>query len=434
MAVNQQDRIGFKFTKIGWIPEDWECVELSTACISGGDYGAPASSIDFLPSLPRYIRITDISEDGRLLDDDLRSIPNDISSEFFLKKGDFLFARSGASVGKTYLHKKEGRFVFAGYLIRFNPNPEILVGDYLKYFTHSHLYKVWKITTTRTGAQPNINSNEYSKLLLPIPKVAEQKEIVQILSTWDRTIESLEKLIEAKQRLKRGLMQQLLTGKMRFPEFGKPIIDNELPKGWDCKRMYDVGNYYNGLSGKSKEDFGKGKPYITYLNIFQNYFVDKNKVDFVEIKNDEHQSQVKKGDILFTLSSETINEVGISSVLLEDMGECYLNSFCMGFRLFKGVLNSKYAAFLFRGRKFRKKILKCSQGSTRYNLSKNGFLKIEIDFPNIDEQIKIVNLLVSINQSISTLQREKEMVSFQKQGLMKKLLSGEVRVKNEESV
>ncbi len=431
MKVNQKNRVGFKFTKVGQIPDDWECVELSSACMSGGDYGAPVSSIDYLPSLPRYIRITDISEDGRLHDDDLKSVPNDIPSEFLLNKGDFLFARSGASVGKTYLHKDEGRFVFAGYLIRFNPNPEILVGDYLTYFTHSHLYKAWKNTTIRTGAQPNINANEYSKLLLPIPKVAEQKRIVQILSTWDCAIENLEKLIDAKQRLKKGLMQQLLTGKMRFPEF--PKLNNRkvttfgnIPNDWSYVSISRIATQIIDIN-KKKQEF----PILscTKYNGLVDSLVYFGKQVF---STDTSSYKIVKRNC-FAYATNHIEEGSIGYQNLYDFG--LISPMYTVFRT-NGKIDDGFLYKLLKTDLFTKifKINTNASVNRRGSLRWQNFSKIHIPLPTIKEQQKISQMIDISENEILVLDRKLKILRKQKRGLMQKLLSGEVRVKNKESL
>ncbi len=97
---------------------------------------------------------------------------------------------------------------------------------------------------------------------------------------------------------------------------------------WQNVEMSKIGYTYTGLSNKKADDFGIGKPYITYMNIFANSEIDKKLFDFVKIDKGENQNKVKYGDAFFTTSSETPDEVGMSSVLLDEVSETYLNSFC----------------------------------------------------------------------------------------------------------
>jgi type I restriction enzyme S subunit len=206
----------FKKTIIGKIPIEWNIGKLGDMCIGQPEYGANVSAIDKDVSLPRYVRITDITEDGGLLNDTWQSIQNEHARPYMLTAGDILFARSGATVGKTYLYNVEdGKCAFAGYLIRFKPNPKILLPEYLFHCTHSDVYYNWIKGMYRAGAQPNINAVEYSSMLLPTPPIAEQKVIVRILDHLKKNIDKELYSKEHLNSLKTGLMQVLLTGRIR---------------------------------------------------------------------------------------------------------------------------------------------------------------------------------------------------------------------------
>lgn len=206
----------FKKTEIGEIPVEWEIKMLRDLCIGKAEYGANTSAIDKNDFLPRYIRITDITEDGKLRDSTWQSIERRSAEFYILKEGDFLFARSGATVGKTYLYKKEdGDCAFAGYLIRFKPNQTVFSPDFLFHYTRSSNYYNWVKAMLRAGAQPNINAKEYSNMKVPLPPIEEQKRIVAILNSIDDEIEKESNHKEQFELLKKGLMQVLLAGKLR---------------------------------------------------------------------------------------------------------------------------------------------------------------------------------------------------------------------------
>ena len=167
-----------------------------------------------------------------------------------------------------------------------------------------------------------VNSNDIKTLYIDFPPLPEQKKIAKILSTWDRAIEITEKMISNSQQQKKSLMQQLLTGKKRLSGFSDE---------WKDFLLSDLGATYSGLSGKTKSDFGTGVPFIPYMNIFRNSRINVNKLELVNIKQGENQYRAIFGDIFFTTSSETPEEVGMSSVLLDDVEELYLNSFSFWF-------------------------------------------------------------------------------------------------------
>jgi len=206
----------FKKTEIGEIPVEWNAMKLGDLCSGKPEYGANVSAIDRNDNLPRYVRITDVSDNGHLLRNTWQSINRKAAEPYILKEGDFLFARSGATVGKTYLYRKEdGECAFAGYMIRFRPNPLKLLPEFLFQLAHSDFYYNWVKGMLRAGAQPNINGTEYSGLIIPKPPINEQKEIISILSVIDKEIDNETNHKQYIETLKKSLMQVLLTGRIR---------------------------------------------------------------------------------------------------------------------------------------------------------------------------------------------------------------------------
>ena len=263
------------------------------------------------------------------------------------------------------------------------------------------------------------------------PPVAEQKKMAQILSTWDKAISVTEKLLTNSQQQKKALMQQLLTGKKRLLDERGVRFSGE----WEYTIFGNLGDTYTGLTGKTKEDFGAGKPYIPYINIFKNSRIDIQNLEYVQVNDDERQSVVKYGDIFFTTSSETPEEVGMSSVLLEEVSEVFLNSFCFGFRLNNfETLIPKYARYLFRSEHVRRQISTLGQGATRYNLSKRQLIKLELKLPCVEEQQKIAAVLSAADAEISTLEKKLACLRDEKKALMQQLLTGKRRVKVDEAV
>ena len=151
-------------------------------------YGAPAPARPFDPSLPRYVRITDITDDGRLRLRGARSADPSLVTGYELRDGDLLFARSG-TVGRTFLYRdSDGPCVYAGYLIRFRVRSKFVSSRFLSVWTHSHLYRRWVASMLRTGAQPNINATEYASLRVPVPPLREQRAIVGVMDRLDAAL------------------------------------------------------------------------------------------------------------------------------------------------------------------------------------------------------------------------------------------------------
>ncbi|WP_321813797.1 MULTISPECIES: restriction endonuclease subunit S [unclassified Paraburkholderia] len=198
----------------------------------------------------------------------------------------------------------------------------------------------------------------------------------------------------------------------------------QYPKEWKLRRLGDFGDSYSGLSGKSKEDFGDGYTYVPYKNVFLNAFVSENFLERVAIEPGETQSQVEKGDILFTISSETPEEVGMSSVVAHKPAEeLYLNSFCFGFRPRESCLDIAYSGYAFRSEYMRRRITFLAQGSTRYNISKKKVLDIKLPVPPLHEQRGIAEILITVDSKLNLISRQIEVAQILKRGLIQKLFS-----------
>ena len=203
--------------------------------------------------------------------------------------------------------------------------------------------------------------------------------------------------------------------KLRFPGFDEP---------WNETAFEDLGNFYNGISGKDKNDFGKGDDrYITYMNVYKNVIADIHGCDVVRIKEGEHQNSVNFGDLLFTQSSETLDEVGLTSVWLHDYTPL-LNSFCFGFHFdTPSLINPRFAAYSMRTPYARKRIAREGQGATRYNLSSNRLKKVKILYPSHSEQDIIAGLLSLLETRIERQCEIIDQLKKYKRGVTAKLIA-----------
>lgn len=237
------------------------------------------------------------------------------------------------------------------------------------------------------------------------PVIEEQKKITRLLSLIDERIATQNKVIEKLESLIKGLNNSL------YYRYGDGIRTS----------FAGLGYSYSGLSGKSAMDFGKGKPFITYLNVYSNNVVNDNDYQYVQIDEGEKQNVVQYGDVLFTLSSETPEEVGIGSVYL-GQDEVYLNSFCFGIHIVNEELAySPYISYYVSSTPFRKFIYPFAQGSTRFNLCKADFEKACITLPSLDNQKRIHSVLNSVAMKISTERAMLEQYVTQKQYLLRQM-------------
>ena len=294
-----------------------------------------------------------------------------------------------ASVGYPVInYVKTG--VHDGFLIFENPKFNIDFGFYwLAFYKHE-----WQ-KFGQPGSQVNLNSSIVKKTNIGLPDNVEQKAIVHLLKLIDNCITLQQRKLKLLRTLKSGLS---------FKLFNKKHLNNLSQISLD-----QIGQTYSGLTGKSKKDFGHGHAfYVSYLNVNQNEIGNPKQIDRIEI--DKKQNLVQKNDIFFTISSETPEEVGLTSlwpvscknlsVYLGNEENIYLNSFCFGFRINTKMFIPLYLGYLFRSEYFREKVLPLAQGISRYNLSKNNVLKIKIGQEEIAIQEKYAKVMNDLDSDI----------------------------------
>ena len=411
MGTNQPKTIpqGYKATALGIIPQEWEAMRLSDVCtlINGRAYKQ-----NELLSKGKYkiLRVGNFFTNDSWYFSDM-----ELDTNKYAYKGDLLYAWS-ASFGPRFW---TGDKVIYHYHIWKICNLRGINQQYLYFFLDYDASLLQR--DTQGGTMHHITKENMEKRFIPVPPIAEQRKIAEVLGVWDEAIEKQARLIEKLALRKRALMQRLLSAKLRLPGFSEP---------WKKVKLGDIGDTYNGLSGKNKDDFEYGNAqFIPYTNVFSNERIDTNNLGCVQIKPNEQQNTVKYGDIFFTVSSETPDEVGMASVLLEHLDNTYLNSFCFGYRLNNfSTLNPFFFFFLFRTEHFRNYMSVLAQGSTRFNISKKEVMKLKIDLPTIEEQTAIAEVLTAADREIELAKEKLERLRRQKRGLMQQLLTGKKRI------
>lgn len=390
---------GYKQTEIGVIPEDWEIKKLKYVAPLQRGFDLPYSNMKegkypvvFSNGIGAY------------------------HSCYMVKSPGVVTGRSG-TIGKVH-------FVDVNFwphntslwVTNFFGNDELFI-----YYLFNTIN--WNLYNSGSGV-PTLNRNDVHEIILTLPPLPEQKRIAEALSDVDSMISSLEKLIAKKKAVKQGTMQELLSGKKRLDGFSEE---------WNNYRIGDMGDFYSGLSGKSKKDFDCGKArFITFLNVLSNIMIDTSILARVNVKANESQNAVQKGDLFFNTSSETPEEVGMCAVLDEDLKDTYLNSFCFGFRLLDNTHNPLFLSYYLNSSIGRKIMGTLAQGATRYNLSKNNFADTIVLLPSKEEQTAIASILSDMDKEIEALEQKLAKIRQVKQGMMQQLLTGKIRLVAEE--
>lgn len=317
-----------------------------------------------------------------------------------LSKGSVLVTCIGSTIGKTGMATREMSTNQQINSIVVNENND---NEFVYYVVQSAFPHY--LSSIAVQAVPIISKSSFELLPSKRPSLQEQNKIGKFLSLLDERISTQHRLIDRLQSLMIGLNNSL------YEQYGNDITTS----------FMELGYSYSGLSGKSAKDFGSGKPFITYLNVYSNIIVDETDYQYVRINDGEKQNIVRTGDVLFTLSSETPEEVGIGSVYLGEK-EVYLNSFCFGIHIERNQLAySPYLSYYVTSTAFRKFIYPFAQGSTRFNLCKADFEKASIKLPSLDNQKRISAMLDCIAEKIQAEKAILEYYNIQRQYLLRQM-------------
>ena len=428
-------------SNIWHIPEGWEVKKLKDVITNAGDYGANAPAKPYIEGDTRYIRITDIDDYGNLIPDDKVSIDESVAQNYLLEDNDMLFARTGDTVGKSLLYKSTmGKAAYAGYLIKFSFDRTKIFPEYFNAIAKSDIFEAFKNSMKRVGAKPNINSREYGTFTFPLPiNLQEQKNIAAILSKVDEAIASVQASISAAERLKKSLMQNLLTGRMKpdgtlrkEDEFYVDEKFGKVPLGWEVKKGIEItSKITKGQSPKWQgfEYQNEGILFVTSENIRDGYIdVSEPKYLPLEFNNKIKNSQLAKGDVLINIVGASIGRCAIFDL---DVECANTNQAVCVFRP-NDENDSAFISYYLQDETTQKRLFRTQVETARANLSLGDFRKFKFVIPKKDEQIEIATKINQFNQTILDRVNKIAVLERLKKSLMQNLLTGRVRVKENE--
>ena len=419
--------------KFSNLPIGWEVKKLKDVAINCGDYGANAPALPYKTGDVRYIRITDIDDYGHLISEDKASLDETIAQNYLLKDNDILFARTGDTVGKSLLYKSYmGRAAYAGYLIRFTLDEKLILPEYFDAIAKSDIFEAFKISMKRIGAKPNINSREYGIFRFPMPlNLDEQKGIAKLFTKVDEAIASVQNSIAAAERLKKSLMQNLLTGKMKpdgtFRTSDEFYIDEKfgkVPIGWEVKRIKDFGEIQTGKTPPTDEpevfsDKENGFMFITPGDLDVAKYIEETE-RYVSEKGIRYSYVLPKGSVCEVCIGSTIGKIGITTA------KC-----CSNQQITSVIVNNEHdAEYLYYAMLSRKEHFKSVAGiNATPQINKSGYSKYRVLCPKDKlEQISIAKGISSVDKSINEQEQKIKSLEQLKKSLMQNLLTGIIQL------
>lgn len=415
-----------------------ETIRLGDLLAEQPAYGANASALQPNGIDPRYLRITDIDDQGRLLHCEIRCIPSLVARNYILQDGDIVIARTGNTVGKSYLHKSQnGLLAFAGYLIRFRIDKAKGDPFFVFHFLHSSVYWTWIQNTLRTGAQPNINSLEYKNLTIPKLPLPQQRKIAKILTTVDNLIEKTEALIAKYQSIKQGMMHDLFTrgvdtkGKLRPPQSVDMNDDLKL-KDWRTVRLSEVTVKIADRDHYTPTYTTEGVIIVSPKDFDENGQIDFSNCQFVsetEHLRNRRKTDIKASDLIFTRIGARL---GKACLVTPKMPEFSLLHSAVMIRVALEHLDPLYFLYVLKGQEIQGQIVKEIQSIGVPDLGLDKINAFRISIPPLPQQRKIAEILSKHDQLIEDHQNELLKYKNLKTALMQDLLTGKVQVTPDE--
>ena len=321
-----------------------------------------------------------------------------------VKKGDVFFTTSSETpeeVGMScVMPENKDNIYLNSFCFGYRPTEKFDL-DYLAYVLRADSFRQEMTFLAQGISRYNISKNKVMEVSIPIPNLEEQTMVGQYFSNLDHLITLHQRKCDQTKNLKKYMLQKM------FPQNGAKVPEirfDGYTYDWEQRKLGDIGSTFTGLSGKTKEDFGHGDAqFITYMNVFSNPVANLEMTEAVEI--DAKQNCVKKGDVFFTTSSETPEEVGMSCVMPENKDNIYLNSFCFGYRPTE-KFDLDYLAYVLRADSFRQEMTFLAQGISRYNISKNKVMEVSIPIPNLEEQTMVGQYFSNLDHLITLHQRK----------------------------
>lgn len=403
-------------TKIGFLPIEWEIETLENICIKKGlirgPFGGALKKEYFKEQgVKVYEQKNAIYKDYSLGNYYINNEKFEELKRFEVSEGDFIVSCSG-TIGRIYRIPKEAeKGIINQALLNIKIDTKKINSDFFYQYFQWDNFQYRIIDNTQGGAMANLVSMEqFRKTIFPIPPLKEQAKIAEILSTWDSAIEKQEQLIEKKKEFKKGLMQRLLSGEVRFKEFTdewrklklgdilyEPVKEKVVnPSEYE---LITVKLHCNGVekTGKFPNITENGRPY---------YF--RNPGELLIGRQNFHNGGI------------AIVPEGIKNNICSNA----ISSFCA-----KDSINIDFVYYYLSRRDYYKKVEFLIGGTGQKEISKKEFNNLKISIPNYLEQCKIVDFLKTVDNEIELLKKELEALKLQKKGLMQRLLTGEVRVK-----
>lgn len=401
---------GYKATALGIIPQEWEVTRLGDiVSITSGE----SPSLYHLKAEGKYpyVKVEDLNNCEKYQESS-REYSDDNNTT--IKAGSIIFPKRGASILNNKVRIAAKDIQMDSNMMAITPHTAIVDTEFLYIrILHERLYRI-----ADTSSIPQINNKHIIPYKIAVPPLAEQRKIAEVLGVWDEAIEKQARLIEKLALRKRGLMQRLLSAKLRLPGFSSP---------WKKVKLGDIGKFDKGYGVPKESIRNTGNKAITYGEIYTKHdFVIKKFTSYIDDETAVASKKITQGAILFTGSGETLEDIG-KCVAFIDNDIAYaggdiiifnpsieINSLVLSYCLNSAPVNAQKATY--------------GQGYSVVHIYQKDLAKLQVTIPSFSEQTAIAEVLTAADREIELAKEKLERLRRQKRGLMQQLLTGKKRI------
>ncbi len=401
---------------------EWKKCKLGDVCTNSGSYGIAASSVDYSNQLPTYLRITDINDDGTICSEGLKSVDDPNALKYCIEENDIVFARTGASTGRNYFYNpSDGKFVFAGFLIKFSIDPQKVNPKYIKYYCLSKVYKDWIHSFSMGSTRGNINAKTYLNMPIILPNRNQQDLLVDILSALDAKIENnnaINKNLEAQaQALFKSWFVDFEPFGGVMPSFAKIELLGNL-----CE-IVTKGTTPTTLGRAFTRD---GINFIKAESITDTHSFDISKFDHIDDETNLllKRSIIQEKDILFSIAGT----LGRFVIVPQSVLPANTNQAVAIIRVQNNVIDVRYLYSFFVGNWHKIYYNKRVQQAVQANLSLTTIKSLPIIVLNGEWSKRYCALIGPIFEHIENNTEENTRLAALRDTLLPKLMSGEIEV------
>ena len=443
---------------IGKIPKDWEVLKLrNIGNISTSSVDKKINEDEKIVNLVNYVDVynsktKELFNNNEYMKVSAKEIQISVNN---LLKGDVLFTPSSETVHdigySAVVMEDLKNTLYSYHLIRLRFNKEMHL-NFKKYIFWSNSFLSYLSSRATGTTRKTLSINNFKNNIVTIPSIKEQEKIANFLdkktSQFDSIISKKEKLIEKLEEAKKSLISEVVTGKVKVvkSDEGYELVKRksdemkdsgvewlgDIPKDWEVKRLRFLGKLQNGIS-KNSEEFGFGYPFVSYSNVYRNIELPQKIEGLINSTKEERKIySVREGDVLFTRTSETINEIGLASTCMDTIENSTFAGFLIRFRPSYKRLYKGFSKYYFRCDLNRKYFVKEMNLVTRASLSQNLLNNLAVTLPDYKEQVEIYNALElkigAINLSIDNLKYQIDKLKEAKQSLISEAVTGKIEI------